>query len=323
MLTKHIAIVIYEGVQALDIAGPADVFAEANRFLASDRKYQIRTVANSYEPLRSSSGMQLVADINFTTAEHLHFDVLLVAGSPDLLCVHSNDELIDWVRAAATRAACYGAICTGAFVLGHAGLLDGHHVTTHWEHTKLLQSLFPAAVVVPDAIHVQDGRLITSAGVTAGIDLALALVREDHGALLASKVAKQLVVVLQRTGGQSQFSPFLEAPVDDSSVVSRVQQRIMTNLSKRHSLRTLAQELGISTRTLSRHFQRETGASVHELIMRIRLESARRLLETSDKPLKTVAFECGFASSDRMRQVFIESIGVTPAHYRASFKVVR
>ncbi len=205
-------------------------------------------------------------------------------------------------------------------MLGHAGLLDGRRVTTHWEHSRQLAQNFPLAEVEADSIHVQDGPLVTSAGVTAGIDLALALLGDEHGAQFATRVAKQLVVVAQRMGGQSQFSPFLSAPADAASAVSRIQEHVMANPGAQHSLQSLAGEVGMSPRSLSRYFQREAGITAHEFVQRARLDSARKLLEATGKPLKTIAFECGFGSSDRMRVVFSQRLGVTPAQYRASFR---
>src|SRR5690554_1087899 len=275
MCAKEVAIVIYEGVQALDVAGPIDVFAEANRFLAPHEHYRLRLVAPGLEPVRASSGMLFLAELDFAEAADSSFDILLVAGSPDLLAIHQNNKLIHWVRKAAARARTYGAICTGAFVLGHAGLLDGRRVTTHWEHSRQLARSFPLAQVEADAIHVHDGPLVTSARVTAGIDLALALLSEEHGSQFATRIAKQLVVVAQRMGGQSQFSPLLGAPAAEESVVSRIQSHIMENPGAAHSLESLAQKAGMSARNLSRYFLREAGISAHEFVQRARLDGAR------------------------------------------------
>ena len=304
MTSRKVAIVIYDGVQALDVTGPADVFAEANRFLASEQHYQVLLIAADYQPVRSSSGVLLTANLDFNAASAISFDILLVAGSPELVKATEDAELIAWVAQAAQRSLIYGAICTGAFVLGYAGLLNQRRVTTHWQHTALLMQRFPQALVEPDSIHIQDGALITSAGVTAGIDLALALVAQAHGNQLATAVAKQLVVVLQRMGGQSQFSPFLAVPADETSVVNQIQTLILADLKLPHQLPELAAAVGMSARSLSRYFQKELGISPHEFVQRARLDSARKLLEGTLKPLKTIAFECGFVSSDRMRMVF-------------------
>ncbi|MDX3905823.1 MAG: GlxA family transcriptional regulator [Pigmentiphaga sp.] len=315
---QTVAIALHDGVQALDVAGPVDVFNEANNYVSPEDRYETVLVAAHREPLRASNHMQLVADRTFADAEG-GFDILLVAGGPALPHTGPDPALVDWVRAAPSRAALYGAICTGAFVLGHAGLLDERRVTTHWQHAQALAARFPKAIVEPDAIYVQDGRLFTSAGVTAGIDLALALVRQRHGAQLALTVAKRLVVVAQRQGGQSQFSPYLTVSADTDSPVARVQSHIMANIKARHTLESLAAQVGMSARNLARYFVQEAGVTPHEFIQRARIDAARMMLEGSNRPLKTIAYECGFGTADRMRLVFTDRLGVTPAQYRASF----
>lgn len=317
-MTFTVAITIHEGVQALDVAGPIDVFNEANRYVKPDKQYQTILVGETLDPIRSSSGMLLIADLTFSQALQ-SFDLLLVAGDPDLPD-SSPSSLVQWVSQAHARAGIYGSICTGAFALGHAGLLDGRRVTTHWANTRQLAKLFPKAQVEPDSIYIQDGRLITSAGVTAGIDLALALVREHHGPQVAVAVAKRLVVVAQRQGGQSQFSPYISTPSDPESPVAVLQEYVMANINKRHTLKSMANVVGMSVRNLTRYFSQETGITPYEFVLRARIDAARLLLESGDQLLKTVAFDCGFGTADRMRVVFKERLGVTPAEYRASFR---
>jgi transcriptional regulator GlxA family with amidase domain len=198
--------------------------------------------------------------------------------------------------------------------------LDDRRVTTHWQDAQALAARFPKAKVEPDLIYVRDGRLITAAGVTAGIDLGLALVGQRHGAETALKVAKRLVVVVQRQGGQSQFSPYLTAPADPGSPIARIQDHVMADITGRHTLESLAVVVGMSPRNLARHFVQATGITPHEFIERARVDAARMMLEGSDRPLKAVAFDCGFGSADRMRIVFSTRLGVTPAQYRASFR---
>jgi transcriptional regulator GlxA family with amidase domain len=205
-------------------------------------------------------------------------------------------------------------------VLGYAGLLDDRRVTTHWQDAQALVARFPKAKVEPDLIYVRDGRLITAAGVTAGIDLGLALVGQRHGAETALKVAKRLVVVAQRQGGQSQFSPYLTAPADPESPIARIQDHVMANIGDRHTLESLAAVVGMSPRNLARHFGQVTGTTPHDFIERARVDAARMMLEASDRPLKAIAFDCGFGSADRMRIVFSTRLGVTPVQYRASFR---
>lgn len=317
-MNLRVAFAVYEGVQALDVAGPLDVFAEANTLLAPDQQYQSTLIAEHRHPLKTSSGMLLIADLCFEEARQ-PFDIVLVAGGPNTP-ESAPVGLVRWLATAHKKASIYGSICTGAFILGQAGLLDRRRVTTHWRNAQQLASAFPTAKVEPDAIYVRDGRLISSAGITAGIDLALALVREHHGAQLALAVAKRLVVVAQRQGGQSQFSPYLGAPTDPTSPVARIQEHLLANITERHTLQSLAQLVGMSTRNLTRHFVREAGVTPYEFVLRVRIDAARMLLEGTHMPLKTVAFNCGFGTADRMRLAFRGGLGVTPAEYRASFQ---
>jgi transcriptional regulator GlxA family with amidase domain len=316
---QAVAIVVYDGVQALDVAGPMDVFSEANTFLDSADRYETALVAPHRNPLRASNGTRMVADLTFEEAAG-GFDVILVAGTPTPPETEPEPYLLQWVKELPWRSSVYGSICTGAFILGYAGLLDDRRVTTHWQDAQALAARFPKAKVEPDLIYVRDGRLITAAGVTAGIDLGLALVGQRHGPETALKVAKRLVVVAQRQGGQSQFSPYLTVPADPGAPIARIQDHVMAHIGKRHTLESLAAVVGMSPRNLSRHFVQATGITPHEFIERARIDAARMMLEASDRPLKAVAFECGFGSADRMRIVFSARLGVTPLQYRASFQ---
>lgn len=319
MMIRKIAMAIHEGVQALDVAGPVDVFHEANNYLPEVEHYETILLAVEPGPLRASNRMQMLADYTFDNIDG-RFDMFLVAGGPALPDAAPDPRLIERIRAASARADVYGSICTGAFLLGHAGLLDHHRVTTHWQHTEKLSALFPHARVEPDAIFVKDEPLVTSAGVTAGVDLALALVAQSHGRDLAVKVAKRLVVVAQRQGGQSQFSPYLTVPSDPESPVARIQNHVMAHIDQRHTLESLAAEVGMSPRNLARYFVQETGVTPHEFVQRARIDAARMMLEASNRPLKTIAFACGFGTVDRMRIVFGERLGVSPAQYRQHFR---
>lgn len=319
MAIVKVALVVHAGVQALDVAGPIDVFAETNGFIAKEDRYETLLVARDRSPLRASNNMQLVADLSFEEASG-PFDLVLVAGGPHLPHAEPDPAMVAWLRAMPGRTALYGSICTGAFALGHAGLLAGRRVTTHWQIADKLAASFPSAHVEPDLIHVTDGPLITSAGVTAGIDLALALVRKRHGAGIAVAVAKRLVVLAQRQGGQSQFSAYLSAPADPESPIARLQTHVMANIRERHTLQSLADAAGMSMRNLARQFVRETGITPHEFVERARVDAARMLLEGTNLPLKSVAFDSGFGTADRMRMVFAGRLGVTPAQYRASFQ---
>jgi transcriptional regulator GlxA family with amidase domain len=231
-----------------------------------------------------------------------------------------DSRLTGWLANVAARCPRYGSICTGAFALGHAGLLDDRNVTTHWQHAGQLATQFPRARVDFDRIYLRDERLVTSAGVTAGIDLSLALVAEDHGPRTALAVAKRLVVFAQRQGGQSQFSPYLTAPADETSPVAKVQAHVMTHIAERFTVKQLADVAGMSARNFARVFVQETGVTPHEFVERARVDSARKQLESTAAALKTVAYDCGFGTADRMRIVFVRRIGATPVQYRERFR---
>ena len=314
-----VAIAIFPGVQALDVAGPVDVFAEANHFIDDKDRYEVTLLAADSAPLRASNGITFIADETFDL-KRTTFDLALIAGGPALPDHAPDPRLTDWLANVASQCKRYGSICTGAFALGHAGLLDDRNVTTHWQHAQQLATQFPKARVDFDRIYLRDDRLVTSAGVTAGIDLALALVTEDQGPQPALKVAKRLVVFSQRQGGQSQFSPYLTAPADETSPVAKVQAHVMANIRNNFTVKQLADVAGMSARNFARIFVQETNVTPHEFVERARMDAARKLLESSDAALKTVAYDCGFGTADRMRIVFTKRIGATPKQYRERFQ---
>ena len=315
---RTIALAIFPGVQALDVAGPLDVFAEANGFLADSDGYAITVVAAEAGPFRASNGLMMSPD-RLIGAPGDAYDMILVAGGPGLPTAAADTRLTDWLAEATPRCFRYGSVCTGAFVLGHAGLLDGRNVTTHWQDAQALADQFPAAQVDFDRIYLRDGALVTSAGVTAGIDLSLALVAEDHGPAVALAVAKRLVVAAQRQGGQSQFSPYLAVQTDETSPVAKIQSHVMAHIADAFPVRKLAGIAGMSVRNFARVFAQEARMTPAEFIERARVDAARNLLEGSDMALKAVAYRAGFGSASRMRIVFSRRLGVTPTQYRASF----
>lgn len=319
MARRTVAIVIFEGVQALDVAGPLDVFAQANGFLPDAEHYDCLLIGADTQPLRCSNGMRMSADLTFDQA-HGAFDTVLVAGGPELPRSPADETMSAWLRDWGVRARRYGSICNGAFALGRAGLLDGRTVTTHWLTSQQLAAEFPSARVEHNRIHTRDERLVTSAGVTAGIDLSLALVGEDHGAAISLACAKALVVVAQRQGGQSQFSPLLLPVSDPASPLGKVQAYVMEHLREAFPVERLAGIAGVSARSIARIFVRELGVTPHDYVEGVRLDQARNLLESSDMALKAIAFDCGFASPDQMRNAFQRRLHVTPLQYRGSFK---
>jgi transcriptional regulator GlxA family with amidase domain len=319
---KTVAIVLFPGVQALDVAGPLDVFAEANGFLPADDGYHMVTLGAAPYPIIASNGMPLGAHFDIDQAPD-QFDVVLVPGGPLLPESEAMPRLTAWLRVASLKADRYGSICTGAFILGHAGLLDGKRAATHWSHAQQLAEQFPLAQVEPDRIYVRDGGMMTSAGVTAGIDMALALVAEDHGAAISLAVAKRLLVVAQRQGGQSQFSPYLTATAEDDSPVAKIQRYVMEHIAEPFSVERLAEVVSMSPRSFARVFARDAKVTPAEFVQRARIDAARHLLEGSDMVIKAVAYHCGFPSAARMRLVFTQRLGVTPTQYRDSFQKSR
>jgi len=318
MAQREVALVIHDGVQALDVAGPLDVFTAANGFLAEGEQYRCLLVARETSPVRSANGMWMTADLGFAGACRA-FHTVLVAGGPSLPDRAADDALSDWLRRWGTQAARYGSICNGTFALGHAGLLDGRMVTTHWQSAAQLAARFPAARVEPDRIYVRDDRLVTSAGVTAGIDLTLALVAEDHGPALSLACAKGLVVAAQRQGGQSQFSPLLLPLGASTTPLGRVQAYVTQHRREAFPVERLAEIAGVSSRSIARLFVRELGMTPHEFVEGVRIDHARKLLEATGLAMKTVAFECGFATPGQMRSAFQRRLGVSPVRYRENF----
>jgi transcriptional regulator GlxA family with amidase domain len=320
MPVRTAAIAIHEGVQALDVAGPVDVFCEANGFMDAREQYRTVLVGRDCNPLRASNGIRLMADCSYDDASEA-YAMVLVAGGPALPEAGRDELLCAWLHQVVPAAALHGSICTGAFALGHAGFLNGRVVTTHWQNAARLAALFPEADVQLDRIYVRDGRLVTSAGVTAGIDLALALVAEDHGHKVALAVAKRLVVMARRQGGQSQFSPYLTASGEEESPMTRIQAHVMGNLRASLTAEALARFAGMSARNLARLFAQEAGVTPHEFVERARVDAARNLLEGTGKALKAIAYECGFGTADHMRSVFVKGLGISPTQYRAGFQM--
>ncbi|WP_166225424.1 GlxA family transcriptional regulator [Pseudomonas atagonensis] len=314
---KTVAMVLFPDFLLLDMAGPLEVFSVANRYLKPESHYQLTTLGIEPGPLRASNGVLVHPDRHISDAAD-RYDLLLVPGGPGAYN-QQFPSLFVWLKAAVQRAERYGSICTGAFVLGHAGLLDGYRVTTHWNYTERLIRGFPNANVATDQIFVEDRNLITSGGVTAGIDLALAVVARDHGKKLAQDVAKVLLVVMKRQGGQAQFSPLMAAVSPQETPITRAQNYVLEHLDEAFTVERMAGLANMSARHFSRVFTREINMTPMEFLQSARIDCARNLLETSDLPLKTVAYKSGFGSVRHMRLLFAEKLGLTPAQYREQF----
>ncbi|WP_373997124.1 GlxA family transcriptional regulator [Duganella vulcania] len=314
-----LTLVVLDGVQALDVAGPLDVFAEANHFLPEAQRYAVTLVGGRPDSVACSSGIEFKVHCGYLD-HHADSDTLLVAGGPRFPDYRPEPALVDWLRLRARGARRYGAVCNGVFLLGHAGLLGGREITTHWDHAQRLSDQFPGANVRPDKIFVRDGNLFTCGGVAAGIDLCLALIAEDWGHELAMKVAKRLIVYIRRDGGQSQYSPYLAVGPDQDSLVARVLRHVTDHIVDALTIEEIADAVGVSRRTFSRAFARHAQVTPSVFVDQVRIDVARKLLEETDVPLKTVAFRCGFGSAARMRMIFSRQLGTTPRLYRERFR---
>jgi transcriptional regulator GlxA family with amidase domain len=322
--TRSVAILALPGVQLLDVCGPLDVFAEANAQAGSRQKaaapYRLQVIASRPGPIFSSSGIRLLADATISeNSSSGKFDTLLVAGCPNAAEISPDARVLDWLRQIAPHLRRYGSVCSGAFVLAAAGLLDGRRVTTHWAVAERLARAFPQVSVDPDAIHVRDGRVRTAAGVTAGLDLALALVEEDLGREIALRVAAQLVMFFKRPGGQLQFSRRGESAPMGRSGLQEVQRWVAAHPGLPHDVPSLAARMGLSVRHFSRLFTHEVGVTPATWVEEARVTAARTLLESGEVAPKQVASRCGFANADTLRRTFARHVGVTPAEYRKRY----
>lgn len=316
---RRIEILAFPGVQLLDVAGPLQVFATANVIAAKSggvAPYDPQVVAPKGAPVTTSAGLGLMTAPLPRTRSTL--DTLLVAGGAGVRKAATDKALVKWVQGRAAQARRVASVCTGAFLLGAAGLLDGKRAVTHWTECKELARRFPAIRVEPDPIFVQDGTVWSSAGITAGIDLALALVEEDIGREMALAVARHLVVFLKRPGGQAQFSVALSLQSAEDRFGS-LHHWISNHVGVDLSLPTLARQAGMSERSFSRRYAEATGQTPARAVERLRVETARRLLSDTRLPVKRIAERCGFGSEETMRRSFVRTLAATPQDYRARF----
>lgn len=300
----------------LEVAGPLEVFLEANKAAASEF-YKVQVVAELAGLIPCASGLRVAPDRTIRDPDP-PIDTLIIAGTYDVPAPPSR-EVVAWLQKRCSEARRYGAVCTGAFLLGAAGLLDGRRVTTHWEYTDKLAAAYPSAMVEPDQIFLRDGPMFTSAGVTASIDLSLALVEEDHGSALALAIARELVMFLKRPGGQSQFSVHLAAQTATRSPVQQVQEWIRDNPRADLSVAELAKRAVMSERNFARIFRQESGMTPADFVEATRIDVARRLLEQTGLSIQRVAANSGFSSTEALRRAFFQRLGVTPREYRLRF----
>jgi transcriptional regulator GlxA family with amidase domain len=323
---RRIAIVAFPDVQTLDLVGPLEVFDAAQRVQAARRPgeaaYTIEVVAETLEPLRSSSGLYVLPQRTLKAVRG-PLDTLMVAGGFGSRAASRSTALVPWVRRQALRARRVASVCTGAFVLGAAGLLEGRRATTHWASCKELAKAYPHAKVETDPIFVRDGKLWTSAGVTAGMDLALALVEADLGRDVALSVARYLVMFVRRPGGQSQFSAQLASQLAEHAPLRELQGYIADHLTEDLSVPRLAARAAMSPRHFARAFRAEVGTTPAVYVENLRLEVARRLLETTSFDLEAVADGSGFGTVETLRRVFARQLHVAPKDYRRRFQPKR
>jgi len=317
-------VVTYDQAQSLDVTGPAEVFSIATRLMC-DREpdqpapYAVELLARRPGPVRMSSGMKIVADRAYASVR-TGIDTLVFSGGEIFEAV-VDPHLRQWLLFMSRRVRRLATVCSGSFILAEAGLLNGRRATTHWSAIALMQNRYPKIQVEADAIFVQDGNIYTSAGITAGIDLALALVEEDMGHDLALAVARQLVVFLKRPGGQSQFSSHLAAQAVPAGPLKNLPAWVLDHLGEDLSVESLAARAAMSPRNFARVFLREAGVTPAKFVERARVDAARRLLEDGTKGVEEVAARCGFSSGEHMRRTFLRHLSVVPADYRRRFRI--
>ncbi|UJV39349.1 GlxA family transcriptional regulator [Streptomyces sp. AMCC400023] len=311
---RTVLVVLFDGVQSLDVTGPLEVFAGAEQHTPGT--YRIGTASLDGVPVRTSSGLTLVPDHTLDAAPAPH--TLLVPGGQGTR--NPAAGVVEWLREHGSRAERLVSVCTGAILLAEAGFLDGRRATTHWAYCDTLARRHPAVEVDPDPIFVRDGHIATSAGVTAGIDLALALVEEDIGREAALAIARHLVVFLRRPGNQAQFSAQLAAQTARREPLREVQRWITEHPGDDLSVEHLAARARLSPRHFARAFRTETGVTPGRYVDRVRLEHARRLLEDTSDGVEEVSRACGYGTAEAMRRAFVKALAISPAEYRRRFR---
>jgi transcriptional regulator GlxA family with amidase domain len=314
---RRVGLLVFNGMKFLDIAGPAEVFAEANLMGAA---YELTYMSVDGQPVITSIGVRLPVDS--TADAGRDFDTVMVSGGEVFPRFPVPGDLVVATQHLARQTTRMSSICTGAFVLGASGLLDGRRVTTHWKHAAALAHAYPQALVRPDAIFVKDGDVYTSAGVSAGIDLALALVEEDHGPELTRDVARSLVVYMQRAGGQSQFSATLSGPAPRTPALRAVIDLIQGDPAGEHSVTTLATRAHLSPRHLTRMFHDELSTTPARYIRDVRVDAAKALLDAGHS-VTQAAERSGFGNPETLRRAFVRDLGVSPLRYQQRFRSTR
>ena len=323
---RRVALVGYEGFQLLDITGPVEVFAKANEHMpavsAAPIHYEIVIASPLGGTITSSSGIQVANTLALAELED-DIDTLIISGGPEPAVreAATTSGLLDWIASRAPRTRRVASVCSGAFLLGACGLLDGRRATTHWSTTAQLAAMLPNTDVDPDAIFVGDGHIFTSAGITTGIDLSLAFVEQDCGAQVALDAARQLVLYLRRVGGQSQFSTGLAAQAVVAKGLQVIIAWILEHPDDDLSVPALADRAAMSERTFARAFLAETGTTPAKYVELVRLDKAKQLLESTKWPLARVADRSGLGSAATLTRTFRRRLGITPEDYRERFRI--
>jgi transcriptional regulator GlxA family with amidase domain len=320
VIPRRTVFVIYDGFQALDLVGPHEVFAHAAQLTGG---YRREVVAPSAGPVVSSSGLPVHAAHGIADADPAEIDTLVVAGGRGVDQARTDEALVAWIAAAGHRARRVTSVCSGVFLLAAAGLIDGRRVTTHWGRAEQLTREHPEAMVDCDPIFIADGRVWTSAGVTAGMDLALALVEDDLGRDVAHAVAQELVMFLRRPGSQSQFSVPLWSAQPRTDPIHAVVTAIHNDPGAAHGIADLARHASLSPRHLQRRFTAEIGTSPSAYVERVRIEAAQRALADGDEPVDTIARRCGFGTAESLRRAFHRARRIAPSDYRSRFRSTR
>jgi transcriptional regulator GlxA family with amidase domain len=313
---RRVLVVAYDGAELVDISCVTTALDTANR-VGARPQYRVRLVSLGGRSVRCDSGLELRAQARLEdTVDDL--DTLVVSGGFGHAAAADDARLVGYVRRLAGNARRVASVCTGATVLAAAGLLDGSPVTTHWAYARALAERFPEIRVDPTPIYIRDGKVATSAGVTAALDLTLAFIEEDHGPELARRVALGMVAYLKRPGDQAQMSLFTTTPRPQDRLVRRVLDHVMANPDGDLRTSVLAANAGVSVRHLTRLFREQLGEPPGQLVRRLRLELTARMLTSTDLPLREIAHACGFASTETLRQAFVSSYHITPSLFRAT-----
>ncbi|MBN3765810.1 helix-turn-helix domain-containing protein [Burkholderia sp. Ac-20365] len=310
-----IAIVAVDGMQALDMAGALDVFGEANKLLPDACRYDVSLIGTHAGHITCSNGMELAVPFEYTTFQ-TPVDLLLVTGSSDLPSVRPERDLLDWLRDRAVTSKRIGSISNGAFLLGHAGLLNGKEVTASWADASSLAREFPLVRVRPDKRLIRDGNLLSSAGAASAWHLCLSLVADDWGHELAERIARRLGMGMEHERGPCRCRPRIDPTTGEHSFIAKVQRYVNEHLADDLSIDQLASAVSASRRNFSRLFAKHAQMTPSAFVEEARVDAATKILEGTDVPLKTIAFKCGFHSAAHMRMVFLRRINVTPREYR-------